>query len=110
MTAVIPRLEFLKKKEVKRGAGEFIDVYDAAWGDGGKIHNSGDENVDLDTFETRLVAACVPVQHCPGILPVPRRSSVEVVVCFAKLLLNAFCTTVIGGEAKDIKILNESGQ
>lgn len=107
---MIPRLEFLKKEEVKRGAGEFIDAYDEAWGDVGKIHNSGDENVDLDTLETRLVAACVAVQHCPGILSVPRRAGVKVAVFFAKLLLDAFCTTIIGREAKDIKILDENGQ
>jgi hypothetical protein len=95
---------------VKRGAGNSVGLGYEVWGDVGKVHNSRDEDVDLDAPETGLVTACVPVQHFPVIPPVPCRASVEAVVFLAKLLLDGLRTAWISGEAKDVKILIESGQ
>ena len=100
----------MKKEEVKRGTGDSLDLGYEIRGDVGKVHNSGDEDVDLDSLETGVIAACVPVQYSPVILPVPRRESVEVVVFLAKLPLDCLRTTSISGKAKDVKVLNENGQ
>ena len=95
---------------MKRGAGDSMDGYDEVRGNMRKVHNSGNEDVDLDPPETGVVAACVPVQHFPGILPVPRRASIEFVVFFAKSLLDGLRTAWISCKAKDVQILNETGQ
>ena len=95
---------------MKRGAGDSMDGYDEVRGNMGKVHNSGNEDVDLDPLKTGVVTACVPVQYSPVILPVPRRESVEVVVFLAKLPLDCLRTTSISGKAKDVKVLNENGQ
>lgn len=105
--AVVPSLQFVKKEEVKRSGGEFAKVDDVAWVNVGKVKNAWHEDIDLEPFIAFWVVIGVPPepQYIPRIIGVLGRCSVKLIVCLAKLFLDALCAALIRGETKDVKIL-----
>lgn len=51
--AVVPPLQFVKKGEIERSAGESVEPVDVAWVDIGKVQNAWYEDVDLDLHGAR---------------------------------------------------------
>ena len=80
---VLPRLQFMKEEEMKRCAGEFVDLDDVVWMDVWKVQFAWHEDVDLEPLETEFVVIGVPPQCSPIIPGVARPDSIEVVVFLA---------------------------